>query len=664
MGTKYNDIGMRSMEYLRPFNGKTVKEAGAIMRSALKYRQGLTILLLLMSILAGNVIAQSKLQTSAGGYHGELDFPWSWKRYYSYDEWTRMMQDIAKKYPDLAFVESIGKSQMGRDQFLITITNKKTGDHSKKTAMWVDGAIHGNEVNGINCSLYLMWYLLTRYDYDPYVFNMVNDRTFYILPGLNVDANASYVGYPNTENNPREPYRPEDDDGDGLYDEDRTEDVDGDGELSIMYAVDPKGDLKLSPDKRQFISIGGDKDYPGMRFRRIGSEGFDNDGDGQINEDDIGGPDPNRNYSYGWNLRDGNPYPMSEPCTRNAYNAMLARLNIFASFHYHNTGRLIMFTAPQAVPPPQGAQAGQGAQYGQGGYGQRGSVQERLAEMRKENKYAQLFDRQVAPEFQNDLEVQTSIVTAGARILKDYTPTFSGLSGQAQATSYNMLGNYGYLIELWGDPVYDADLNGDNRVSDEEYMKWIDIELTGDGWINPHPFKHPDLGDIWIGGSGKKHVGRTPPSRYIETEADRNAHFVMYCVNEFPEVQIAGITATPGGDDLYWIDVTVENERIYPTASDRSKKLDRIKKDKLLLSTSDKIQIISLNEKLPLNDPSSGFRNAPKPGTGKVTDFWLHGNDTQTFRYLIRKQGGKGWIEAEIVSERGGRDVKRFSFGE
>ncbi len=615
----------------------------------------LVIGLLMATFIAVPVSGQEKLQQSAGGYHGELDFPWSWKRYYAYSEWTQMMKDIARKYPDLASVESIGKSRMGRDQFMITITNQKTGNHSSKTAMWVDGAIHGNEVNGINCSLYLMWYLLTRYDYDSYVYNMVNTHTFYILPGLNVDANASYVEYPNTENNPREPYRPEDDDNDGLFDEDRTEDVDGDGELSIMYAIDPKGELKLSPDKRRFISIGEEKDYPGMRFHRIGSEGFDNDGDGQINEDDIGGPDPNRNYAYGWNLRDGNPYPMSELCTRNAYNAMLARPNIFASFHYHNTGRLIMFTAPQAVPVPPAAIGGQG------GFGQRQSVPERLAGMRKENKYAQLFDRQVAPEFQHDLDVQTSIVTTGARILKDYTPTFSGLSGQAQAASYNLLGNYAYLIELWGDPAFEADLDGDNRVSDDEYMKWVDIELTGDGWINPHPVRHPDLGDIWIGGSGKKHVGRTPPSRYIETEADRNAHFVMYCVNQFPKAEVDDIVMAPQGDGLFWVDVTVKNESIYPTASDRSKKLERIKKDKLVLTSSDGIQVVTLDGKLPVIDPSLGYRNVPKPGTGKVTDLWLKGADSQTFRYLIKKSGGKGWIEAEIISQRGGKDKKRIS---
>ena len=40
-------------------------------------------------------MAQKKLQSSPGGYHGELDFPISWKRYYSYAEWTRMRRCLS-----------------------------------------------------------------------------------------------------------------------------------------------------------------------------------------------------------------------------------------------------------------------------------------------------------------------------------------------------------------------------------------------------------------------------------------------------------------------------------------------------------------------------------------------------------------------------------------
>jgi hypothetical protein len=37
------------------------------------------VVVLVMLMNAVPVLSQDKLQQSAGGYHGELDFPWSWK---------------------------------------------------------------------------------------------------------------------------------------------------------------------------------------------------------------------------------------------------------------------------------------------------------------------------------------------------------------------------------------------------------------------------------------------------------------------------------------------------------------------------------------------------------------------------------------------------------
>lgn len=621
------------------------------LRNNVKNITGFALAVLLVTSFMNPVYAQKKLQKSPGGYHGELDFPISWKRYYSYDEWTKIMHDIQKKYPHLADIESIGKSRMGRDQYLITITAKSTGKHQDKPAMWVDGAIHGNEVNGITCSLYLMWYLLTRYDYDKYVYDLVNDCTFYILPGLNVDANASFVEFPNTPNNPREPYRPEDNDGDGLYDEDQTEDVDGDGELSVMYIEDPKGEYKLSPDKRQFVRLA-DMKEEGLRFRRIGSEGFDNDGDGMINEDDIGGPDPNRNFPYGWNLQAGNPYPMSEPECRNVFEFQLAHPNIFASFHYHNTGRLVMFQAPPAVRiPNQTAEQRQGIQE---------MISQRLEEMRKTNRYAQLFDRQVAQEYQHDMDTQTEIVTMGARILKNYRAVIGGLSGQAHAATYYMLGAYSYLIELWGSPVFDADEDGDGRISDEEYLKWIDVELTGEGWIMPHKFDHPDLGEIWIGGTRKKHTQRTPPARYVEMETLKNAQFVMYCAGQFPKAEIDEVTLTPATDDLYWVEVAVKNDRVYPTTSDRAVRLKRAVKDKITFSSSKNISLVKIPEGTTTVDPLN-YGAQCETITEKGTEFRLKGKQTLRFCALVKMDGSQGWVEVNVKSQHGGTDKKRVN---
>ena len=616
-----------------------------------QYITAASLAVFMLTCFMPSAFAQKKLQKSPGGYHGELDFPMSWKRYYSYAEWTKIMFDIQKQYSQLADIQSIGKSRMGRDQYLITVTAKSTGDHGSKPAMWVDGAIHGNEINGIMCSLYVMWYLLTRYDYDSYVFDLVNNATFYILPGLNVDANDSFASFPNTPNNPREPYRPEDNDKDGLYDEDQTEDVDGDGELSTMYIEDPKGPFKLSPDKRRFVPVIDEKEEV-LRFRRIGSEGFDNDGDGMINEDDLGGPDPNRNMPYGWNLQAGEFYPLSEPETRNVFEFQLAHPNIFASFHYHNTGRIIMFQAPPAVQartqPPQQQQR------------QQQTFEQRLEALRQTNQYAQLFDRQVAPNYQHDMDVQTEIATMGARILKNYRATIAGLSGQAHASTYYMLGAYSYLIELWGSPAFAADEDGDGRVTDEEYLKWCDIELTGEGWIDPYKFTHPDLGEIWMGGTRKKHTQRTPPARYIEQETFKNAQFVLYCASQFPRVEIDEVTVTPATQNLYWVEVAVKNDRVYPTASDRSVFLNRAVKDKLLPSSSNNISVVDIPTGSTIIDPLNNTSSCEAMTNG-AAEFQLRGQQTLRYCALVEMSGSQGWVEFSIQSKNGGTDKKRVN---
>ena len=226
--------------------------------------------------------------------------------------------------------------------------------------MWVDGAIHGNEINGITCSLYLAWYLLTRYDYDPFVHDLVDRTTFYILPGLNVDANDSYVRFPNTENNPREPYRPADDDGDGLYDEDQTEDVDGDGELSMMYVEDPAGRLQalarqaaVRPRRR---SARGRSSGSGASAARASTTTATA---GSTRTTSAARTRTGTFPSTG--ASSGLPLSAERSRNRNVFEFQLAHPNIFASFHYHNTGRLIMFEAPPAVragrPAPSREQA-------------------------------------------------------------------------------------------------------------------------------------------------------------------------------------------------------------------------------------------------------------------------------------------------------------------
>ena len=223
-----------------------------------------------------------------------------------------------------------------------------------------------------------------------------------------------------------------------------------------------------------------------------------------------------------------------------------------------------------------------------------------------------------------------------------------------------MLGAYGYLIELWGSPEFEADENNDGRVSDDEYLKWIDTELTGEGWIAPHKVDHPDLGEIWIGGSPKKHLRRTPPARYIETEAMKNAQFVMYCASQFPRVTIEDVSVTPVTEELYWVEVAVKNDRVYPTSSDRAVELKRDVKDTISVKASQNISVVDIPGESTIVDQTDKL-GASQPVTKTPAEFRLKGKESKTFVALVKMDGSKGWVEFKVDSFHGGKDTKRIT---
>jgi hypothetical protein len=223
-----------------------------------------------------------------------------------------------------------------------------------------------------------------------------------------------------------------------------------------------------------------------------------------------------------------------------------------------------------------------------------------------------------------------------------------------------MLGAYSYLIELWGSPAFAADINDDGRVSDEERLLWVDTELMGEGWIEPHKVNHPDLGEIWIGGTTRKHIGRTPPARYIEYEAQRNANFVLYCASQFPKVEFGEVKVTPSTDDLFWIEVEVKNEKAYPTSSDRAVALKRAVMDKITVSGSGGLSLIEVPATSTAVDPLNPGRRSDVI-VKKGTEFRLRAKETKTFCALVRMNGSSGSIEFTVKSKNGGTAVKKVN---
>ena len=84
-------------------------------------------------------------------------------RFYRFAEFTQLLKDFASRYPDLIAIESAGKSFEGRDIWIITATNRKTGAAEDKPAFWVDANIHAAELAGSAACLYLIDKLTGEY---------------------------------------------------------------------------------------------------------------------------------------------------------------------------------------------------------------------------------------------------------------------------------------------------------------------------------------------------------------------------------------------------------------------------------------------------------------------------------------------------------------------
>ena len=123
--------------------------------------------------------------------------------FYKYDALTQLLFDYAAAHPGLVQVQSIGKSHAGRDLWVLTVTNFAKGEVDKKPAMWIDGAIHANEIQATEVVLYTAWYLCEMRQDSDVVKRLLDERTFYLMPMMSPDSRDAHMYEPNSTNTPR-----------------------------------------------------------------------------------------------------------------------------------------------------------------------------------------------------------------------------------------------------------------------------------------------------------------------------------------------------------------------------------------------------------------------------------------------------------------------------
>jgi carboxypeptidase D len=132
--------------------------------------------------------------------------------YHTYATLTQDLQNLASQYPQLAKLESIGKSVQGRELWALKISDNVGSDEAEPEAKYVC-AMHGDEVVGKELAFYLARHLLENYNNDAWITQLVNDVEFWVIPSMNPDGtelkrryNANYVdlnrNFPDPQDDP------------------------------------------------------------------------------------------------------------------------------------------------------------------------------------------------------------------------------------------------------------------------------------------------------------------------------------------------------------------------------------------------------------------------------------------------------------------------------
>lgn len=510
-----------------------------------KYSNHLVVGILLFVSLTGNCFSQ------------KIQIPLRFDHYYTYDEINEALKQLNRAYPKLTERVLVGKSDEGREIWSLTINNKKTGAESEKPAIYIDGNIHGNEIQASEVALYFLDYVLRNYGEIPKVTELLDRIVIYSIPSVNVDGRYHFMKDANTSSSNRGLRIPKDDDRDGLFDEDPADDLDGDGNITQMRKKVPFGEYRLDPsDPRMLVRV---KEGEIGDYTILGSEGIDNDGDGRINEDGEGYVDGNRNWGFNWQPnyveRGGGSYPHEGTGVKAIAEYMLERPNILMVWAFHNSGGMFL----------------------------RGP----------NHKGAQEFDRRDLAVF-DYLGKHAEKMVPGYRYLVSWKDLYATWGDFGDFTD-NIIGAFTFVGELFQSDTesYRSDTTKptprDER--DQERMDFNDYLTTGQMFVEWKSYNHPVYGEVEIGG-WTKYTSRLPQTFMLMDLVHRNAMAVLETATQLPDIKVEVYETKKLDKGLYQVRVRLTNSKAVSSITYQSVR-DKIHPQDQLRITGKKIEVLA-----------------------------------------------------------------------
>ena len=466
--------------------------------------------------------------------------------YYTYSELTEALQTLVKNHPDLLTMESICKSEKGRDVWALTLTQKQTGDPLAKPAFYIDANTHAGEVTGSMAALHTLDVLCTNYGEDAQLTRLADTLTFYVIPRISVDGSEVYLTSPYDLRSADRPYltpvqQP------GLV----PEDMDQDGVIRMMRIKDKHGAWKISKAHPQLM----EKRKPDERegeFYTVVSEGVLKGANGNEIQPapPLWGLDFNRNYPFG-RLHESRQagagaYPLSNPENKAVVDFVLAHHNIGAVATHHTSGGVILYppgTRPEKSADPDDMRR----------------LREIAAMATEEMGYPaiNIFDH-----FMTDQENYSS----GA--FDDWCFQDQGIPAYTLEL-WNLLERAGCKID-WD--RRDAKSEAECLDTMAKVLAWCaeNAPESMEAWT---PYQHPQLGLVEIGGLNLKFTEENCPNAFLLQEVEKTTKFCLRYAQSLPQLAIDKTNVNWLGADLAEVTVTISNDGYLPTYLSREAKL-------------------------------------------------------------------------------------------
>ncbi len=466
--------------------------------------------------------------------------------YHSLEEIASYLKSTADLYENLVTLIEIGRSRANRPIYAIEINNPATGLGHEKPAFYLDGNIHGGEVLSGEGALFIINLLLERYKTDAIIRSLVDTRVFYIVP-----------------------------------------------------IVNPDGRWKKSSQDPRLITRRSNNDSGDTYYQRL-SEGIENDGDNQYNEDPIGGVDVNRNFPSNWHPGQytSGPYPLSEPESRMLVEYITSRPNIAAIHIFHTSGGLLL-----RFP----TLADQDWDFPETDIKDYNEIAARGVEITGYDNYA------------NSKKAIIDLMNPGHGVFNDWAS--------------NVFGVMAMTTEMWKHPFGRG----------ASLLEWNDRVLGGKGYIGWYSYKHPQLGHVELGGWDRWSISN-PPESMISEELENNARWVLSFAERLPKVAIkdAQAKAVTGQQDFVEVMAHVVNLGWMPTATEYASKVLKIAKPVTARIVLENTELVESEEVIRLGGLPGKRENNQK------------GEFPIRRRVKIKNPGEPAFAGIEVFSEKAG----------